>query len=131
MENIFSQSLICEPESRASAQGVELGVRLPWYRSLPVSVVEVAELSVDGRAVPVADIRFGINGKTFTLDQLPNLTGEVWFVLDSAIITARIALDPAVPHEVALHLNLYPPYIPGLTWVTRGRRTLGAVREAA
>ena len=34
---------------------------------------------------------------------------------------------PAGPHEVTLTLHLFPPYIPMLTWVTRG----GAVLQAA
>jgi hypothetical protein len=131
MENNFSHSLLNESEMRLLPDGIEVGVRLPWYRAIPLSVVEVAELTVDGRAVPPADIRFSINGKTFALDALPELTGEVWYVLDSAILTARVALEPRAAHEVALHLNLYPPYIPGLTWVTKARRTLRAAREAA
>jgi Domain of unknown function (DUF6379) len=131
MENNFSHSLLSVSESRLAADFIELSVRLPWYRSLPLSVVEVAELTVDGKPVPAGALRFSINGKTFALGQLADLTEEVWYVLDSATLTAHMSLDPRAQHEVALHLNLYPPYIPGLTWVTKAQRTLRAAREAA
>ena len=131
MENNFSRSLLSESESRMSSDGIELGVRLPWYRALPLSVVEVAELTVDGRPVPSNDIRFTINGKSFALDALTDLTEEVWYVLDSGLLTLHTAVEPRVDHEVALQLNLYPPYIPGLTWVTKARCIIRAAREAA
>ena len=34
---------------RATPTGYRIDVRLPWYRSLPVSTVEVGEVSIDGR----------------------------------------------------------------------------------
>ena len=94
MENNFSRSLLSESESRMSPDGIELGVRLPWYRSLPLSVVELAELTVDGRPVPANDIRFTINGKSFALDALTDLTEEVWYVLDSGLLTLHTAVEP-------------------------------------
>ena len=131
MENNFSHSLLSESESRMSPDGIELGVRLPWYRALPLSVVEVASLTVDGQPVPTNDIRFMINGKSFALDALADLTEEVWYVLDSGILTLHTAVEPRADHEVALQLNLYPPYIPGLVWVTKARCTIRTAREAA
>lgn len=131
MENNFSQSLLSVPESRVRAGAIELGVRLPWYRSLPLSVVEVADLTVDGRPVPHTDMRLEINGKSFSLDALPELTDEVWYVLDSAFLVARIPVEDGLDHDVALQLNLYPPYIPGLTWVTKARRTVHASEAKA
>jgi Domain of unknown function (DUF6379) len=131
MENNFSHSLLSESESRMSRDGIELGVRLPWYRALPLSVVEVASLTLDGRPVPANDIRLTVNGKSFALDELADLTEEVWYVLDSAVLTLHTTVEPRANHEVALQLNLYPPYIPGLTWVTNARCTIRAARETA
>jgi hypothetical protein len=131
MENNFSRSLLSGSESRMSPDGIELGVRLPWYRALPLSVVEVAALTVDGRPVPANDIRFTINGKSFALDARASLTKEVRYVLDTGMLTLHTAVEPRVDHEVALQLNLYPPYIPGLTWVTQARCIIRAAREAA
>jgi hypothetical protein len=93
---------------------------------LPLSVVEVGEVVIDARAVPLGDIRFEVNGREFSLVQLEELTGEVWYVLDSARLRVPWALDSAKEHAISLTLNLYPPYIPGLTWVTRGTLNLEA-----
>jgi len=128
MENNFSHSLLSVAESRIRADALELGVRLPWYRSLPLSVIEVADLTVDGHPIPHSDMKFEINGKSFSLDALRELTDEVWYVLDSAFIVARVPLQAGRDHDIALQLNLYPPYIPGLTWVTQARRTIRAPR---
>ena len=120
MENNFSKSLLSPGEARVSANHLELGVRLPWYRSLPLSVVELKDLNIDGQAVPDANVRLAINDKVFTLADLASQTAEFWYVLDSAKLEVDWPLDAAREHSVALTVNLYPPYIPGLTWVTRG-----------
>ena len=117
---------------RATARGTEIDVRLPWYRSLPVSVVEVVAVSVDGKTVAAADTRFEINGKSFALDELPAQYHEFWFVLDSAVVRLpNLQLQPGSEHEVEVQLNVYPPYVPHLTWVTKVRQTIRAQQGAA
>ncbi|MEY4761165.1 MAG: hypothetical protein RLZZ200_1021 [Pseudomonadota bacterium] len=128
MDTCFNALLLDEAGGlRDSPQGAEIDVRLPWYRSLPVSVVEVGSLKVDDRDVAPGDIRFEVNGKSFGLQELPALSGEFWFVLDSAVLRlsgTRVA--PGTDHDVELQLNLYPPYVPHLKWVTKVRKTLRA-----
>lgn len=126
MANSFSDRLIEHQVSTVSAKGAQLKVRLPWYRSLPLSNVEVAELRVDGESVPAEAVRFVLNGKRFELSQLPELTNEWWYVLDSALLEVDKPLSNATQREVLLTLALYPPYIPGLTWLTKSVCTLRA-----
>ena len=126
MKNTFSERLLPADEATLTSDHVGLGVRLPWYRSLPLSVVEVAELTVDGQTVPTDGMRLTLDGHTFALSDLPERTTDVWYVLDSARLEVDWPLDPARDHQVTLTLNLYPPYIPGLTWVTRGSLTIRA-----
>lgn len=112
---------------RATAHGAEVDVRLPWYRSLPLSVVEVASLTVDGAAIPTEAIRFEINGKSFALGELRAQDEEFWFVLDSAVLRLpSTQLQPGTTHDVELQLNLYPPYVPHLTWITKVRKSIRA-----
>lgn len=128
MDTCFN-ALLLNPERglRATPNGAEIDVRLPWYRSLPVSVVEVGSLKVDEQDVASSDIRFELNGKSFELRDLPAHSGEFWFVLDAAVLRLpEIRLQPGTDHEVELQLNLYPPYVPHLKWVTKVRRTLRA-----
>ena len=128
LENNFSRSLICPDEVKSADSKLELGIRLPWYRALPLSVVEVDEILIDGNVVKHQNVYFEINGKEHPVDRLGDLTGEFWYVLDSARLRIPLALDPEQSHTIALTVNLYPPYIPGLTWVTRGSLVLEAKR---
>jgi hypothetical protein len=125
MANIFEQRLL-SPLVRRTAGGAVLDLRLPWYRALPLSTVEVAGLRIDGRAVAPERMRFELNGRTWGLDEIGEQVKEYWYVTDSAFLHVE---DPALlsdGHAVELTLNLYPPYIPNLTWVTRSQQTLRA-----
>ena len=128
MDTCFNALLLDSRQGlRATANGAEIDIRLPWYRSLPISVVEIGSLTVDDHDVPPTDIRFEVNGKSFALQDLPTQSGEVWFVLDSAVLRLpRTRLQPGTDHDVELQLNLYPPYVPHLKWVTKVRKTLRA-----
>ena len=131
MDNNFSALLLNETGLRAGRGGLEIDVRLPWYRSMPLSVVEVAALSVAGQPVAPASIAFELNGKSFALAQLAEQVGEFWFVLDDAVLrVAGLPVHAGETHSVELQLNLYPPYIPHLTWVTRAKKSMRA-RPAA
>jgi Domain of unknown function (DUF6379) len=126
MESTFSPHLLPREEASVSADRLTLGVRLPWYRALPLSVAEVGSLSVDGVAIPAEQISLTLNGHRYRLDQVPEQVDEWWFTLDSAQLDVAVALDPSVDHHVAIQMKLYPPYIPGLTWVTDGQLTIQA-----
>jgi hypothetical protein len=116
----------------ATAQGYRIDIRLPWYRSLPVSTVEVGPVSIDGIVVDPNEIAFELGGKAYPLSEMASQVHEVWFVLDSAFLNLKApALNPKAPvpvkgsaHEVCVTLNLYPPYIRGLKRMTRDCKTL-------
>ena len=125
MDNNFSALLLSDAGLSSGPAGLEIKVRLPWYRALPLSVVEVASLAIDGKAVPADGLRLEINGKSFRLNELPEQIGEFWFVLDAAVV--RIPdrqVGVGELHTVDLQLNLYPPYIPHLTWVTQASKSV-------
>lgn len=127
MDTCFNALLLDEKGLRATPRGAELDIRLPWYRSLPISVIEIASLTVDGEPIAAADIRFEINGKSFSLDELPAQYHEFWYVLDSAILRLpKTQLAAGTDHDVEIQLNVYPPYVPHLNWVTKVRRTIRA-----
>lgn len=126
-KNSFSDVLITPQDSAIFPQGIELDVRLPWYRSLPLSVVMPSELLVDERAVPLDGAQVEHEGRRYPLAALPDLVDRWWFVQDSVRLHVPLAEPlPAGAHDVALTLNLFPPYIPMLTWVTRGSARLQA-----
>ena len=109
----ISENILVEDSLRALSTGFEVQVLLNWYRSLPLSCVQTLELTVDGQPVPRAQIRFLINGRERSLDELNDLVDEDWYVQDKA--TLRVQRSPAVKpgeaHDVALKLGSRIPYI--------------------
>jgi hypothetical protein len=130
-KNNFSDVLVTAPDSCITPEGLVLDIRLPWYRSLPLSVVMPTELLLDGQPLPLDEAAIEHEGRCYPLADLPAQVHAWWFVQDSVKLRVPVAgplQKPANPgpHEVTLTLNLYPPYIPMLTWVTRGSAMLRA-----
>lgn len=127
LKNNFSDYLIAGKGSCVRTGEITIELWLPWYRSMPLSVVEIAELVLDGRPLALDGAELEINGKRFALGGLGELTDEWWFVQDSAYLhlaNPGIATAPGQPHAAEALVKLYPPYIPMLTWVTRGAATI-------
>jgi hypothetical protein len=119
--------LLGEGSVTATKAGFDLAIRLPWYRSLPLSVIEPAELRINAQPVDLTRVKVRINGKTIPSSELPERTDEVWFVRDA--LTLEVSGTPVKTGEnvdVQFTLNVYPPYIPGMCWVTRADRKLRA-----
>lgn len=119
-------TLIEDNSLRATPHGFEVKARLNWYRSLPLSCVENVRLSLDGVEIVPVDIFFGINDHSYSLQDLPNLTGGTWYVQDSAILQVKQPgkVVPGETHTIEAEITLRAPYImvgPGkfLTMPTR------------
>jgi len=103
---------IIEPNTLTTdGRRAEVEVRIPWYRALPGSCIAGAVLSIDG--VPAAEdsLRWTMNGRTFTFDELVDETGEWWFPTDSAVLSGDLPIEDDAEHEVRVDLTLYIPYI--------------------
>jgi hypothetical protein len=97
----------------ADGSGFALGVRLPYYRGQPLSVVEDIAVKVDGVAVPREQVRFSVRGKTWTLDQLEENTAERWEFGEVATVSVvRPQGLPAGEHEIAVGVQLRISYLP-------------------
>lgn len=91
---------------------VAVEVRLPWYRALPASCIAGATLSIDGVPAPSGSLRWEMNGRVFTFDELRPDTEEWWFPTDSAVLSGELPIDdPEAEHDVEVGLVLYIPYI--------------------
>lgn len=94
---------------------LRLAVRLPWYRSLPLSTVSFDALSLDGRSVDLDEARLELDGATFSLAEMADATDRFWFILDSAWLSfPGGSARPGDKREIALTTVIHPPYIPGL-----------------
>ena len=129
IRSMQTSRVISENGLRATPGGFKVDIRLPWYRSLPLSTIEVAEVRIDGCTVDPAQVRFELEGESYPLSALPDLVSKVWYVLDSAwLVVESAALQAGSEHDVGVTLNLYPPYIRGLKRVSRDRKTLRALQ---
>ena len=110
------ERVIAEEGLSATPAGLRLGMRLPWYRSLPFSTVSVAALSIDGEAVDLADAMVEYDGEAWPLAEQGEQVNRFWFVRDSAFLVLPGRNAPVgSEHTVALTVNISPPYIPGMT----------------
>lgn len=98
---------------RATADGYELGVRLNWYRSLPLSCIDKVALTLDGKPVDPAATRFEVNGKQFGIDDMQDKIAEFWFVQDTARLHVQQPgkVRPGEAHTVEVEIALRLPYI--------------------
>lgn len=109
----------------ATADGLRVDIRLPWYRSLPLSTVEVGEVRLDGIRIDPARITFELEAKRYALSELQDQVSTVWYVLDSAYLDiSGGSWKVGSEVEVSVTLIVYPPYIPGLKRMTVETRKL-------
>ena len=112
---------------QVTAHGVDLALRLPWYRGLPVSSVEISDVRVNGNVIASEAMALGVNGKDFQLSDLENQFSEVWFVLDDATLHIDVpGAKSGDQYEVELTVTLWPPYLPGLPVPRHVKRTYRA-----
>ena len=124
---MMSHRVVSDNGLKALSNGCSISIRVPWYRSLPLSVFEVMDVSLDGCSVPLDQVQFSIEGETFPLSDLERRTGEVWYVLDDAYLNVSgVNVAQGEEHDVAVTLAIYPPYIKGYKRITRTEKRLTA-----
>lgn len=102
---------VIEPGSlRAVPNGASFGLRMPWYRSLPLSCLEGLEVGIDGERVNPDDLRLSLEGRTYALADLRPLHDEWWHVADPIVVHLPRDLDPGA-HELDVTVALRIPYI--------------------
>jgi hypothetical protein len=104
---------IIEPDTLTTdGHRAAVEVRIPWYRALPGSCIAGAVLRIDGVPAAEESLRWTMNGRTFTFDELVDETGEWWFPTDSAVLSGDVLVEAGdAQHEVDVDLQLYIPYI--------------------
>ncbi|HCJ5524751.1 TPA: hypothetical protein NUW91_001966 [Klebsiella pneumoniae] len=110
-ELMLSDTAILSNRKKNGLTEASLRLRLPWYRSLPISCIEKIELTIDGKPVRSDALTISVGDVYHTLEEASRLSEVSWFVLDQA--TAKFPVDPDLapgPHDVALNLVLRIPY---------------------
>jgi hypothetical protein len=118
--------LIRQNSLRVTDDGFSFDVRLNWYRSLPLSSVDILSVKVDGEPVPSDKVYFVVNNHQYTQAELYEKIEELWFVQDFAGVRVRQPgkIRQGESHTIEAEISLRFPYMqigPGkfLTNVTR------------
>lgn len=111
---MFAERLIEAETLRSTPTGFTTDIRLPWYRSLPLSCVGRITVSVDGTTIPPENIRFSIYDVIpSTVSELAQHTTTYWYVLDSGHLSVESAeaITPGT-HLVTVETSIFIPYLP-------------------
>jgi hypothetical protein len=77
-------------------QGLSLALTVPWYRSLWVSSISTISVAVDGVDISQDKLQLSINGKTFSMEEVPKQWEELWFMQDRAYLEIDLGAPATV-----------------------------------
>ncbi|MFH8251166.1 DUF6379 domain-containing protein [Microbacterium sp. B2969] len=105
--------LIAADSLRTHPEGLALQLTIPWYRSLWLSSVSTLSVTVDGEAVPQADLSLELGGRRYALDELPEQSDTLWFLQAHPLLVVRRDAPVALgeTHDVVIHGELRLPYM--------------------
>ena len=90
--------------------GFQVAVRCPYYRGIWASLLERAELTVDGETFE--DVRWTLGGTTYTIDELAASSELRWRFEEPAVLTVDgEQLAPGV-HQLEVAITWRWSYIP-------------------
>lgn len=121
VERVIAESGLTSSPGRARVE-----VRLPWYRSLPLSTVSIENVALDGRPIALENAQFELGALSVPLSGLEGLTNDFWFVLDSAFVSFPADIEAGSAHRVDVTVTVFPPYIPGMRRMNSQSETLVA-----
>ena len=103
-------------------EGFSVDLRLANYRGYLLSQIEDVRICVDKEWMKREFLRFKINGREFTIDEMEHVTDERWGLLDVAVLTClRPGGLSSGAHEITVEEHMRPSYVPMTTvaWLTK------------
>ncbi|MEV6638130.1 DUF6379 domain-containing protein [Actinoplanes sp. NPDC051470] len=113
---MFEKYIICEDGFRTTndtgTRGV-MEIRMPYYRGLGLSMVEAADLEIDGVTVPPSRTTFTVHGNSYRMNDLPSVLDDRWEMGERAELGFELD-SPLAPgsHDVAVTVRLRVSYMP-------------------
>jgi hypothetical protein len=90
---------------------VRLKVRLPWYRTLPLSCIDKVEVDIDGKTIDRNETSLTLYGQDHQLDEVRRLYKVQWVVLDTADVHVKTGKPLSLgQHKVKVTLKMRIPY---------------------
>jgi len=110
--------------------GFQVRIRTPYYRGIWASLLEGADVIVDGEKFDREKIRWTIGDRTLTLPELEAATDVRWPFLEPAILTVpKLGGLTVGMHDVSVSVALRASYFPPAfgPWITKAERKLALV----
>ncbi|WP_429947304.1 C-glycoside deglycosidase beta subunit domain-containing protein [Enterococcus sp. DIV1297f] len=93
--------------------GFEVQLRIPYYRGLPMSCVEVIDLTIDGEKVAVKDMIITVKGESFTFDELATAINHRWEMIETITVFVKKPGGLAAgEHTIHAFVSLRISYLP-------------------
>ncbi len=99
-------SLFTDDDVERRENGIAVSVQLPWYRSLWLSAVDGVGARVNGQEIPVEDLRFELEGRTYAVAELPEQSETLWFLQDKPSIVIPLDPVPAAGERLTVEVTL-------------------------
>ena len=94
--------------------GFQIGMRIPYYRGVVLSLLDDTQLIVDDQIIPHEKITVTISDKTLPLIEFENDPVTKWEFGDVGILTIdKPGGLSAGEHKLELFQHVRTPYIPG------------------
>ena len=112
----YNEIMICkEPIRNYVVAGITMGyefqIKYPSYRGCFLSCIEDLYFELDGERLDNTYVYFGLNGKQFTMDEIPELFREYWDVRTPATIRVMCAGGLAKgEHSLRVYMKHRVPY---------------------
>src|SRR5215208_4125441 len=104
-------------EDAGKVTGFQIGVRLPYYRGVVLTLVGETVLSIDGEKMDASQMTVTLNGRTYPLRQLENESTNKWEFGEVGIITvSKPGGLTAGEHKMELRQHMKISYVPGGFW---------------
>ena len=99
-------SLFKESDVRRHPDGIAVSIQLPWYRSLWLSAVDHVAATVNGVEIPKDSLRFELQGRSYTIAELPEQWETLWFVADRPEVIIPLECIPEPGEEIDVEVVL-------------------------
>lgn len=99
-------SLFAEQDVTRRDDGISVSVQIPWYRSLWLSAVDNVEVNVNGASIPRDKLRFELQGRSYTIDELPEQSETLWFLSDRPDIVIPLDEIPSAGDKLTVEVVL-------------------------
>ena len=99
-------SLFAESDVRRHPEGIAVSIQLPWYRSLWLSCVDDVAATVNGVPIARENLRFELQGTSYSIAELREQWETLWFVADKPQVIIPLSPVPEAGDTIDVDVTL-------------------------